>query len=472
MDARSSGYGSARTVGRAPEHPQATRRQPKLLIRLARRLDAAGGRSNAVDPGDAVVVRRVTLLAYTAVSIVIGLALLAWTTLVIPIAPVIDPRLSGTALSGPVGGTLLWSLFGFLGSLRVLRAPGGAGFLTFHLPFVGAALVLGGPTAGAWVAFLSSLERRELLQQPWYGVLANHSILVIGAVAGGLVAPVVDQAVRAGAGSPGLATALAAVTGTLIVAAITVAMAAVTVILRDELTVGDYLGILRGQFGRVLALEVAIAWALVVAYVQIAWWAPALAGALVLLVWDNHPMPSPDGLTGLPGLDGFTRRLDAGLGRLRRGLVPGATLLGIDLDYFKKVNTRYGHEVGNEILAQIGIRLQAQARRPSDLAGRVGGDEFAMFLPGLADPEAAMRRAEEVIAAVGQPMSTSAGMVTIGVSVGVVVLPAWGGIPAMGTILRHADAAMFLAKKAGGGAHLYDPTEPGPFDDGWEDNRR
>lgn len=471
MDARSTGYDRTRAAGRGPEHPQATRRRPALLVRVARRIDGFG-RPATTDPGDAVVTRRVALLAYTAASIVVGLALLAWTTLVIPIDPAIDPHLFGTALAGPVGGTLLWSLFGFLGSLRVLRAPGGAGFLTFHLPFMGAALVLGGPTAGAWVAFLSSLERRELEQQPWYGVLANHSVFVIGAVSGGLLASAAGRAVEAAGGSAGLATALAAVIGTLVIGAIPVAMAAVTVMLRDELSARDYTGILRGQFGRVLALEIAIAWALVVAYLQIAWWAPALAGVLILLVWDNHPMPSPDGLTGLPALDGFTRRLDAALGRLRRGLVPGATLFGIDLDFFKTVNTRYGHEVGNEVLAQVGIRLQAQARRPSDLAGRVGGDEFALYLPGLADADAAMRRAEELVAAVGQPMSTSVGMLTVGVSVGVVVLPAWGGVPAMGTILRHADAAMFLAKKGGGGAHLYDPTEPGPFEDGWTDDRR
>ena len=407
--------------------------------------------------------RRRWLFAYTAASIVAGLALLAWTTLVIPVRPAIDPRLAGTPLSGPVGGAVLWVMFGFLGSLRVLRAPGGGGYLTFHLPFVAAALVLGGPTAGAWVGFVSTLERRELEQLPWYGLLANHAVFVIAAVAGGLVAQQVGFLVH-GVGSSGLETALVAVSGTLALSIVSTAMAAVTVMIRDEVSVPAWVDILKGQFGRVSAIEVAVAWAMVIVYTQIGWWAPAVIGVIALLAWDNHPMPLPDALTGLHAADGFTRRLDAGIGRLRNGLVPGATLMAIDLDGFKAVNDRYGHAVGDEVLAEIGVRLAAQARRPTDVAGRIGGDEFALYLPGLTDPKIAVRRSQGIVRAIAMPIATSVGPVTVGASVGVVVLSAWGGVPATGTIQRHADAAMFLAKRRGGGSHLYDPRESGPFD--------
>ncbi|MFN8629446.1 MAG: GGDEF domain-containing protein [Chloroflexota bacterium] len=432
------------------------------MVRLARRFDALT-RTGATEPGDAAAVRRFTLFAYTSASIAVGMAMLVWTTLRVDVADGIDPGLNGTALAGKLGGALLWILFGFLGSLRVLRAPGGAGVLTFHLPFVAAATVLGGPTEGAWVAFLSTIERRELEQQPWYGVLANHSVFVIGAVAGGLAAGAVNELAE-GVTSPGLATALAAITGTLVLTVITTGMAAITVMIRDELNLAAYLEILRGQFGRVNAIEVGIAWMLIVAYVEIGWWAPAVIGGLILLIWDNHPMPAPDALTGLLEREGFSRKFDQGLGRLRRGIVPGATLFGIDLNFFKTVNTRYGHEVGNEVLAQVGARLRAQARRPADVAGRMGGDEFALFLPGLVDVAVAMRRAEDVAEALAEPIATTVGPITIGASVGVVVIPASGMVPARGTILRHADAAMYLAKEAGGGAHLYDPSEPAPFD--------
>lgn len=424
-------------------------------LRARARAAIARGRGGAAG-------RRTALFAYTGASIAAGLATLAWTTLRIPVRPAIDPGLGGTALTGPAAGTMLWVLFGFLGSLRVLRAPGGAGVLTFHLPFIGAAMVLGGPTAGAWVAFVSTLERRELERQPWYGLLANHSVFVLGAVAGGLVTSAVEGLAASGI-TPGLGTALAAISGTLVLTVVTTGMAAITVMIRDEVSAREYAGFLWGQFGRLNALEVAIAWVLVVAYLEVGWWAPAAIGAFVLAVWDNDPAPPPDPLTGLVGLAAFDQRLDQGLGKLRRGLIPGATLFGMDLDAFGMVNTRYGHEVGNEVLAEVGARLGAQARRASDVAARRGGDEFALFLPGLADREIALRRAQELVEAVRAPIQTSAGPVSIGVSVGVVVMPATGSAPAMGTALRHADAAMYLAKRAGGGVHLYDPADSLPF---------
>ena len=68
----------------------------------------------------------------------------------------------------------------------------GHGVLTFHIPFIIAAMALGGPTAGALVAMLSTIERRELREVPWYGTLANHAALTFSAVIGGVVLLVID----------------------------------------------------------------------------------------------------------------------------------------------------------------------------------------------------------------------------------------------------------------------------------------
>jgi diguanylate cyclase (GGDEF)-like protein len=441
----------------------ARRRRFSLSVAIATIRTRVGSGSGPGGAGGAAAVRRNGLLAYTGSSIVIGLGLLAWTSFVSAPLPEIDPGFPpGTVLSGPTGGLLLWLVFGLLGSLRVLRAQGGS-TMTFHLPFVGAAMILGGPTAGAWVAFLSSIERRELESQPWYGILANHSVLTIAAVMGGLTTQVV--AGLTGAEGHGTATLLAAMAGTIVLVIVTTGMGVVTVLLREDISARAFLDTLVGQFGRITALEAALVIVLATAYTELGWWSPLLIGGFVLLVWDDHPMPAPDALTGLQTAEAFRRRLDAGLGRMRRGVTPGATLLSLDLDLFKRINDTFGHGVGDEVLHEVGARLLAQARRPHDIAGRLGGDELALFLPGLADVNTAMRRADDVAAAIASPIATSVGSLTVGVSVGVLVVESWGGVPSAGTVIRHADQAMYHAKRSGSRIHLYDLAETAAFDD-------
>jgi diguanylate cyclase (GGDEF)-like protein len=417
----------------------------------------APGAGSTMTP--AAASRRSRLLAYTAAEIVLGAGLLAWSTVVWPIQPALDPGFGGdTVLAGSTGGLLLWLVYGLLGSLRALRAPGGA-VMTFHMPFVGAAMVLGGPTAGAWVAVLSTIERRELESQPWYGILANHATLAIGAVAGGLV----TQLLFAALGTEGTGALVAASAGAVVLAGVSTGLGIGTVLLREAIEARAFLELLVRQTGRITLIECALVVVLAAAYVALGWWAPLLIGGFVLLAWDNDPMPAPDPLTGLLTKRGFQRQLESGLGRMRRGLTPGATLLSIDLDQFKPVNDHFGHAVGDEVLREVGVRLRAVARRPQDLAGRLGGDELAMFLPGLTDPDSAVRRAQELATALTSPIATSAGIVTIGASIGVLVADAWGGVPSGDTLLRHADIAMYHAKRAGSQVHLFDPDEPNPW---------
>jgi diguanylate cyclase (GGDEF)-like protein len=419
----------------------------------------------AEGPGGAAIARRNRLVAYTGASIVLGLGLLAWTSLTAMPWAAIDPGFApGTVLSGPSGGLLLWLVYGLLGSLRAMRAADG-GTMTFHLPFIGAAMLLGGPTAGAWVAFLSSIERRELEEQPWYGILANHSVLVVAAVMGGLTTQVVGGLL--GAEGLGTATLIAAVAGIAVLAFVSTGMGVITVVLREDITSRAFLGVFVGQFGRITLIEAGLVVVLAVAYTELGWWAPLLVGGFVVLAWDNNPMPGNDPLTGLPTADGFGRRLEAGLGWMRRGVTPGATLLAIDLDHFREVNDQYGRGVGDEVLREVAVRLGREGRRSNDVAGRLGGAYFALFLPGLAEVETAMRRAGEVAATLMAPIATSAGPVTIDVAIGVLVERSSGTVPLSGTELRRAEQAMVHAKRNGGWIHLYDPDEPLPFDDSW-----
>jgi diguanylate cyclase len=129
------------------------------------------------------------------------------------------------------------------------------------------------------------------------------------------------------------------------------------------------------------------------------------------------------------------------------------------------LNKDYGTDVGDEVLREVGRRLCAQARRPDDVAGRLKvGDELGLFLPGLRDRETAVRRAEEVAAAICAPIITSVGVLDVGVSVGVVVLESRGTLESGAALLRQADQAMRITKLAGGGVHLFDPAEPSPFE--------
>lgn len=417
------------------------------IIAPVARLFGSGG-----DVGGAVSQRRAGLLAYTAASIVTGVGMLAWTTMVNPLWPAIDPGLPGTALSGPTGGLLLWLMFGLLGSLRVLRTPDG-GTMTFHMPFIGAAMVLGGPTAGAWVAFLSTIERRELESQPWYGILANHAVLAVAAVLGGLMTGSVARLI--GADGPGGAAFVAALAGILVFAALSTSMGALTVMLRDGLTRHDLLGIVVGQVGRITALEIALALILAFAYPLVGWWTPLAIGAFVLVIW-----PSGSKLD-------FSQLLDRSLGRLRRGVTVGATLMYLDIDGLTLVNDRFGAAVRDDVLREAERRLREKAHRPDDIVGHQREAEFALFLPGLANQikegrPTAVVRAEEIQVSLGSPYpGVPNGMVCA--SIGVVVLRPGDPVPARVVLLQRAEQVMLQAKRDGCGVRVYDPSEPAPF---------
>lgn len=423
-------------------------------------------RATAGGPGStasAAVDRRLQLFAYTAVSIVAGLAALAWTTHSVPILPMIDPGLDGSALAGPSGGTMLWIAFGFIGSLRVLPAPGGVTVWTFHFPFIAAAMVLGGPTAGAWVGFLSTLERRELDSQPWYGALANHSVIAFAAVVGGLTVMALKGMLVVLLGDPGLAGLLSTAVGTLVLAVVTNGIAAGTVILREGLSATGLVELLVRAFGRMTVAEIGVAWVFTFAYLAVGWWAPLALAILVLAVWPREEdAEGVDPLTKLPRLRSFQRSLDGIVGRTRRRIAPGGVLVAIDLDKFGPINKdpKLGFAVGNEALAEIGRRLREQVRA-TDIAARPGGDEFGAFFAGSFDRETATRLAERVETSIRRPILTSAGVVEVGASIGVVIVAPGGHLASTDTLLRQADLAMQAVKRDGGGVRLHEPEDTG-----------
>ena len=158
-------------------------------------------------------------------------------------------------------------------------------------------------------------------------------------------------------------------------------------------------------------------------------------------------LAAADELTDLPNRRAFADHLARTLGNdARAGRLSGVGLL--DLDRFKPVNDRLGHQAGDLLLRAVGERLSA-ALAPGDMLARLGGDEFGLVLAGLTDGEAARLRVEGLLAALDAPFAIGGERVEISASLGLTLAPLDGG--EAGTLLRHADLALLAAKADGAG---------------------
>ncbi len=158
-----------------------------------------------------------------------------------------------------------------------------------------------------------------------------------------------------------------------------------------------------------------------------------------------------DGLTGLPNRTLLRDRLQQAILVGDRDK-SGVALLIMDLDRFKDVNDTLGHHTGDELLQQVGVRLRS-ALRASDTVARMGGDEFAVVLPLAGHAEDASRVAQTLVLALEQPFTLAGHAVSIGASVGIAMYPEHGSD--VKTLLRHADVAMYVAKRGGSGHAVY-----------------
>ena len=139
---------------------------------------------------------------------------------------------------------------------------------------------------------------------------------------------------------------------------------------------------------------------------------------------------------------------------LEASLVSNATdpvgLLFCDLDKFKAINDRLGHEAGDDLLCQVADRLLTCVR-PGDLLARLGGDEFLIVLPEVADLEAVTQTGHRVLEALDEPFALGRDRVRVTASVGGVVSERSSNGSQAVDLLRDADAAMYAAKNGGRG---------------------
>ncbi|MGC1386818.1 MAG: diguanylate cyclase [Steroidobacteraceae bacterium] len=154
-----------------------------------------------------------------------------------------------------------------------------------------------------------------------------------------------------------------------------------------------------------------------------------------------------DGLTGLSNRRTFSRRIEQAASALRMSRKPYGLIL-LDLDDFKHINNEYGHDVGDDVLRSVGKILSGQLRNSSDMAARVGGEEFAVLCFGDINEQALHEVAERIRSQIGrEPFATPTGLLRFTGSLGLALsLPDdadWK------TVYARAEAALFEAKAAG-----------------------
>ncbi len=163
-----------------------------------------------------------------------------------------------------------------------------------------------------------------------------------------------------------------------------------------------------------------------------------------------------DTLTNLPNRVLFADRLQQAIVQSQRQEKTLAVAY-IDLDGFKAVNDRYGHDIGDELLISVSHRMKT-ALREGDTLARIGGDEFVTVLVALDNPRDCEPVLARLLQAAADPVAVGEAVLQISASIGVTLYPQDGA--EADQLMRHADQAMYQAKQAGKNRyHLFDVAQ-------------
>ncbi|HWS35220.1 MAG TPA: diguanylate cyclase, partial [Actinoplanes sp.] len=177
----------------------------------------------------------------------------------------------------------------------------------------------------------------------------------------------------------------------------------------------------------------------------------ALAVRQIISLRESRRLNVTDPLTGLANLTGLKNAIERALQRRGR-----PALMLLDLDGFKQVNDRYGHDVGDRILVEF-ARLVRGVIRQEDVSARVGGDEFIVLLDNMPDADKAVIVAERILATLAANPVTAAGdEITIRSSIGLAT-----AVPddTAEDLKRRADLAMYESKRSGNHSwRMYEPS--------------
>ncbi len=163
-----------------------------------------------------------------------------------------------------------------------------------------------------------------------------------------------------------------------------------------------------------------------------------------------------DPLTGLPNRNLLHDRMNIALAHAIRKQHNIALLL-FDLDNFKQVNDKFGHQRGDALLMEVARQLKG-GLRASDTICRLGGDEFVILLNEISDITDAIRAAEVVLESIRPDLAINGEVMGISPSIGIAVYPHDG--TDLDRLLENADSAMYVAKRAGGNRfHVFNNSE-------------
>lgn len=181
----------------------------------------------------------------------------------------------------------------------------------------------------------------------------------------------------------------------------------------------------------------------------------ALAITNARYIADLDEKATHDALTGLPNRVLLHREFERQVSS-QSPQAGGAALMLLDLDRFKEINDSLGHQMGDELLREIGPRLAKVLSVHASLICRLGGDEFAVLLPSVRRIDLAQQLGRDIVTALGTPFALGDVTLQIGASLGIAHYPKDGDDSH--ALLRAADVAMYDAKHSGGGVRLYDPA--------------
>ena len=166
-------------------------------------------------------------------------------------------------------------------------------------------------------------------------------------------------------------------------------------------------------------------------------------------------MATKDPVTGIANRYMLVQELEVEYERCGEGEGQDLSILFIDVDYFKRVNDQYGHDLGDEVLRHIAALIEGSIR-PDDIAGRYGGEEFVVGLPGCALKHAQIIAERMRVALNNAPYEMSNGaLIELSISIGIASTSQRPND--LNQLLKFADEAVYLAKDNGRNiVHLYD----------------